>query len=574
MRVETFYDKFDQLVDAPNAVAKMRELVLQWAVQGRLVRQDTNEEPASKLIREAVHARKKLVAAKVVRDETPDLGFLDHAENGLPVGWVHAPLSVYVGVIMGQSPPSSAYNESGEGLPFYQGKAQFGRLYPTATDWCTEPTKIGEPSDVVISVRAPVGPTNMLREKSCIGRGLASLRSLGGEQMHLLYTLRAFERSIAEMGVGSTFVAISKSDLDEFLIPVPPLAEQKRIVAKVDELMALCDRLETQHQERETRHAALARASLARFADAPTPANLPFLFHPSYAIPTADLRKSILTLAVQGKLVPQDSNDEPAEELAARLERERAGIATEQGVRLPKNVPAITTDNYPHDIPESWQWSRIGHLALVIDYGTSQKADSDSSKVPVYRMGNIVSGRLTDENLKYVDASIDDLPGLYLKTDDILFNRTNSYELVGKAGIYTGPDDTATFASYLIRIRLPDTLLFPPFYSVAMNAPYYRQTQIEPEVVQQCGQANFNGTKLASTVVPIPPLAEQRRIVAKVEQLMALVDALETQLAASRATAANLLSALVAELTGTSNNGKVSVPSASVTGRRGRPPKP
>ena len=97
-------------------------------------------------------------------------------------------------------------------------------------------------------------------------------------------------------------------------MPLPPLAEQKRIVAKVDELMALCDRLEAQQQERETRHAALARASLARFADAPTPANLNFLFHKSYAIPPADLRKSILTLAVQGKLVPQDPNDEPMRE--------------------------------------------------------------------------------------------------------------------------------------------------------------------------------------------------------------------------------------------------------------------
>ncbi len=164
-------------------------------------------------------------------------------------------------------------------------------------------------------------------------------------------------------------------------------------------------------------------------------------------------------------------------------------------------------------------------------------------------MGNIVAGRLVDENMKYVDASIDDLPGLYLKTNDILFNRTNSYELVGKAGLYTGPNDVTTFASYLIRIRLPTTLLLPAFYSVAMNAPYYRQTQIEPEVVQQCGQANFNGTKLASTIVPVPPLAEQRRIVAKVDQLMALVDQLESQLAASRATAANLLEALLAELT-------------------------
>jgi type I restriction enzyme S subunit len=345
-------------------------------------------------------------------------------------------------------------------------------------------------------------------------------------------------------------------------------------VAKVDELMALCDRLEAQQQEWAERKAELARAALARFADAPTPANLEMLFYPSpcprasvrktkavshrgteaqspsaYLVSPADLRKSILTLAVQGKLVPQDHNDEPAEALIARLAQERPQIAKKQGVRTPKNVPPLTADNYPHDIPESWRWSRIGHLALVIDYGTSQKADNDSSNIPVYRMGNIVGGRLVDENLKYVDEGIDDLPGLYLKTDDILFNRTNSYELVGKAGIYTGPDDTATFASYLIRIRLPSRFVFPTFYSIAMNAPYFRQTQIEPEVVQQCGQANFNGTKLASTVVPLPPLAEQRRIVAKVEQLMALVDELETQLAASRAAGEKLLTALVAELT-------------------------
>ena len=224
-------------------------------------------------------------------------------------------------------------------------------------------------------------------------------------------------------------------------------------------------------------------------------------------------------------------------------------MASEQGVRLPKNIPAITVDDYPQDIPDSWRWSRVGKLALTIDYGTSQKADENAKNIPVYRMGNIVGGRLSNENLKYVAASINDLPQLYLKTDDILFNRTNSYELVGKTGIFTGQDDSATFASYLIRIRLPHAYLLPAFFGLAMNAPYFRQTQIEPDVVQQCGQANFNGTKLASTLVPVPPLAEQHRIVARVNQLMALVDRLEVDLTAARAQGAVLLDALVAELT-------------------------
>src|SRR5205823_6466821 len=99
---------------------------------------------------------------------------------------------------------------------------------------------------------------------------------------------------------------LSSGQIENVVVPLPPLAEQKRIVAKVDELMALCDRLEAQQEEREMRHASLARASLSRFAEAPTPANLTFLFHKSYTIPPADLRKSILTLAVQGELVPKD----------------------------------------------------------------------------------------------------------------------------------------------------------------------------------------------------------------------------------------------------------------------------
>ena len=135
---------------------------------------------------------------------------------------------------------------------------------------------------------------------------------------------------------------------ESFRSQLPPLAEQKRIVAKVDELMALCDRLEAQQQERETRHAALARASLARFADAPTPANLQFLFHPSYTITPADLRKSILTLAVQGKLVPQDPNDEPAEELLDCTDKDLKA----KKARLRK-LPVEDSEK-PFQLPHSW----------------------------------------------------------------------------------------------------------------------------------------------------------------------------------------------------------------------------
>ena len=171
-------------------------------------------------------------------------------------------------------------------------------------------------------------------------------------------------------------------------------------------------------------------------------------------------------------------------------------------------------------------------------------------------MGNIVDGNLISTGMKYIDQTIDDLPRLYLHKNDILFNRTNSYELVGKTAIYQGQNDVATFASYLIRIRLVSSSLFPLFFSLAMNAPYFRTTQIEPEIIQQCGQANFNGTKLSLTLIPLPPLAEQHRIVAKIDQLMALCDQLEQQIDAIASKQSVMLNAVMATILG--GNARVS----------------
>jgi type I restriction enzyme S subunit len=520
MTLDTFVEKFDLFADAPDAVARMRELVLHLAFSGKLL-PTAASWPVKPL---------KSLAKKIGSGATPTGGKDSYFTEGIPL--IRSMNVHFAGfepkglVFLSDDQASQLANatvQSADVLLNITG-ASIGRVTTVP------PELAGARVNQHVAI---VRPTKELNEQF-LSKFLAS---------------PAIQRMIDDVQVGATREALTKRMIEQFQVPRPPLAEQKRIVAKVDELMALCDRLEAQQEERETRHAALARASLARFADAPSPANLNFLFHKSYPIAPADLRKSILTLAVHGKLVPQDSNDEPAEQLIYRIAQDRERIANDEGLRLPKPVPPVAAENCSHDIPASWQWARLGSLSILIDYGTSERAFNSPTKVPVYRMGNILGGKLNDQNLKYVEATIDGLPSLYLKSNDILFNRTNSYELVGKAAIFQGPDDTATFASYLIRIRLPTSHLFPAYFNASMNAPYFRQTQIEPEITQQCGQANFNGTKLASTLVPVPPLAEQRRIVAKVDQLMALVDALESELAASRTAAAKLMEAVVAELT-------------------------
>ena len=143
-------------------------------------------------------------------------------------------------IIMGQSPPSSSYNSNGEGLPFFQGKTDFGDIYPTARAFCTEPNKIAEPNDILMSVRAPVGSTNLNRVRSCIGRGLASIRcSSKADLYYLFYFLRFYESEIINFSRGSTFDSISRDDLDRIRVPLPPIAEQKRIAA----ICAKADRL-------------------------------------------------------------------------------------------------------------------------------------------------------------------------------------------------------------------------------------------------------------------------------------------------------------------------------------------
>lgn len=154
--------------------------------------------------------------------------------------WKIEKLGKVCDVIAGQSPPSSTYNTSGNGMPFFQGKADFGIVHPVARYWCTEPTKVSQPNDILLSVRAPVGPTNLCDIESCIGRGLAAIRSTGKtDPKFVLYYFKSIEKDLSTKGNGSTFSAITTSDVKDLQIPLPPLPIQQKIAAILDEADAL-----------------------------------------------------------------------------------------------------------------------------------------------------------------------------------------------------------------------------------------------------------------------------------------------------------------------------------------------
>jgi type I restriction enzyme, S subunit len=236
--------------------------------------------------------------------------------------------------------------------------------------------------------------------------------------------------------------------------------------------------------------------------------------------------------------------------LLRRIAIERKALVSAKRIRREEPLAAPEEDAFPHFIPESWLWTKVGTAVLFTEYGTSSKSEPTQSGVPVLTMGNIQDGKVIWGNEKRIPATSEELPTLYVKQFDLLYNRTNSAELVGKTGIYLGADDRFSFASYLIRLRPSQVNTNPTYLNIAMNAPSFRETQILPLIKQQTGQANVNGTSLKNMLIPLPPLAEQHRIVAKVDALMALCDQLEASLTTATTTRSRLLEALLHEALG------------------------
>lgn len=320
MKLETFFEKFELFADVPNAIARMRELILELAVQGRLVAQDSLEEPAGKqLERIAASTGSTVKPARSKITQKPSDGPTATTEL-VPPGWARTKLMSLVRILNGRAYAKDELLNSGTPV------LRVGNLFTSShcyySNLTLDPDKYCDSGDLIYAWSASFGPFIWSGPKVIYHYHIwkLNLHSETDVCKHYLYWfLLNRTQEIRRAGHGVSMLHMTKEKMEQLEVMLPPLAEQKRIVAKVDELMALCDQLEAQQQEREEKYAALSRAALARFTEAPTPANLSLLFHPSYAIAPADLRKTILTMAVQGKLVPQDPADEPVEQLIEQL---------------------------------------------------------------------------------------------------------------------------------------------------------------------------------------------------------------------------------------------------------------
>lgn len=305
----------------------------------------------------------------------------------------------------------------------------------------------------------------------------------------LFYVLQFYSRDLHKVGGYSRHYKFIKNNP----IPLPPLAEQERIVAKIEELLPLV----SEYNEVENRISALN----TEFPD--------------------KLRKSILQQAVQGKLTERDASDEPAIELLDRIRAEKAKLIAEGKIKKEKIIPVISEEDQPFDIPDTWAWTTVADTCTNIQYGTSEKS-APSGKVAVLRMGNLQGGKIDYSNLVYTSNDYD-IERCHLEYNDLLFNRTNSKELVGKTAIYKA-EISAIYAGYLIRVT--PIIIDSDYLNYVMQSHFFKKYCLAVKT-DAIGQSNINAEKLKRFVFPLPPLAEQKRIVACVEELLAACDMLK-----------------------------------------------
>jgi type I restriction enzyme S subunit len=558
MNAERLLRHYKQIADAPDAIARLRRFILDLAVRGKLVPQDPADEPASELLKRIAAEKARLVKAGKIR-KPPALEPIAEAEevHRLPATWAWVRVGDVFDYDAGLKRDPKDLDQSLWLLELEDIEKDTSRILERrrVSDRDSQSTKSEfETGDILYGKLRPyLNKVVVANERGYSTTEIVAIRPF--LRLHPEYCVLAFRRPdfvdyVDRLGRGTKMPRLRTPDAIVALFPLPPLAEQHRIVAKVDELMALCDELEAARTERETKRDRLAAASLARL-NAPDPET--FRDDARFALDALpaltarpdqikQLRQTVLNLAVRGKLVPQDPADEPAVELLKRIAKEKASLVRERKVNRGEALPEIDHDQGPFELPGGWTWGRFPELGTFGRGKSKHRPRNDP-------------------------ALFDGGEHLMIQTGDVARSRglietyTSKYNDFGLAQSFKWPRGTLciTIAANIADSGIlsfdacfPDSVVgfIPaPIFENARYFEYFVRTAKANllEFAPATAQKNINLEILMQVLIPLPPLAEQHRIVARVDELMALCDQLETSLTSADETREKLLDALLAE---------------------------
>ena len=485
---------------------QLKASILQYAIQGKLVEQRVEEGTGEELYQQIQAEKQRLIQEKKIKKEKP---LAEISEDEVPFDIPESWKWVRVGEIFAHN-TGKAMNSSAKKVDKPGRIKRFittSNLYWNSFDFSSvkemffsddelERCTVTKGDLLMCEGGAYYGRTAIWNYDYdiCFQNHVHRLRPYKAIELRFFYNLFYFYKSMNMMNAkGTAMPGLSSQTLHQMVVPLPSLAEQKRIVAKIEELLPLVDRYAAAYEKLEQFN--------AKFPE--------------------DMKKSILQYAIQGKLVEQRAEEGTGEELYQQIQAEKQHLIAEKKIKKEKPLAEISEDEIPFDIPESWKWVRWGNLSFSIQYGYNAPA-KQAGRIKMVRISDIQNGKVIWDSVPFCDIRDEDLSTYLLAENDILFARTGG--TVGKSYIVKEIPEEAIYAGYLIRTRYSD-MLCPEYLYYFMQTHLY-WIQLRNGTIATA-QPNCNGQTLSKMILPLPPLAEQKRIVAKIEELLPLCERLK-----------------------------------------------
>ena len=520
-----------------TGIKKLRELILELAVRGKLGTQNVNDEPASILLEKIAEEKTQLIAQKKFKKQIalPVIA-AEEKTTELPTGWEWARLQSIIQISSGNGLTSKQMNMEGK-VPVYGGNGVTG--YHDAHN-------VDKRTLVIGRVGFYCGSVHITPERAWITDN-AFVTTFSEENIYIDYLSWLLKATnLNENDSATAQPVISGRKLYPIVVCLPPLAEQHRIVAKVDELMALCDQLEQQTEQSLSAHQTLVEVLLAALTNCDSTEDFQtswqriaehfdVLFTTELSIDK--LKQTILQLAVMGKLVPQDPNDESANVLLDKITQEKEQLLKDKLIKKPKKLADISEDEMFTSLPTGWEFVRLNDLGEWGAGATPRRGNSElyGGSIPWFKSGEL--------SADYIEKSEETVTELALKQSSLRYNKIGDVLLamygatIGKTAILKVRATT----NQAVCACTPFTGFSNIFLLTLLKA--YRPRFIE--MGAGGAQPNISREKIIATVIVLPPLAEQHRIVAKVDELMALCEQLKARLSDAQTIQLHLADAVV-----------------------------
>ena len=544
--------------DSKNGIERLRELILELAVRGKLVPLDPKDESASILLKKITNERERLINEGTIKKQksTPEIA-KKKVPFEIPVSWKWIRLDSAGYTQTGGTPSKNKKEYFGKDIPFIKP----GDIYQNYVDYENEGlSNKGKNSldrtaisgSILMVCIGTIGKCNVIDKNCTFNQQINSVTPYLIDSNYLLNVIRSnyFQNEAWERSSSTTIAILNKGNWEGILIPLAPLAEQHRIVSKVDELMALCDQLEQVQADSNTTHQTLVETLLGTLTASDDnkelqenwsriEKHLNTLFITEYSI--EQLKQTILQLAVMGKLVPQEPNEQPACMLLKQIAKEKTLLIMDGKVKKQKTLPIVSDDEKPYTIPISWEWTRLGNISLI---NPRNEAEGKTlvSFVPMHLISNSHTGDHGQEEREW--ESVKKGYTHFADGDIGLAKITPCFEN-SKAVVFSNLLNGIGAGTTELHIARPyGKTMCPKYILLYLKTPNFMLVG-KAKMTGTAGQKRLPKHFFSENPLPLPPLNEQHRIVSKVDELMALCNALKSKISNAQTTQVQLAGAIV-----------------------------